>query len=640
MFVRVLKRFRVVLLLLTCSLQPFTTYAKVLTPLTSWAGQLGDVPLINWEIYVKGLGDAPIEGAAVTLTRLNGQLYGQGTTAKTGYIRFDNLPRTEYTLQVAAPAYDSVSKRIDAQARSGPIIKVSIELRRVANVEDAESALGLAMLAPKAQTEMGKALKELRDHQPSKARRHLEAAYHLAPTSAEVNFVFGVCASQLHEPDQAESHWTKTLEFQPRHLNALLSLSQLLLHENKPEKALPLLRRAATDEPSSWRVHALLAQTFWLLDWSDEAIEEAERALKLDHVQAAVMESLLAAAFAARGETARATSILEAFLIGHPENATAKQQLASLQNPKEAVGNRGTIIGNQEGEQDMEWGLRDTETSLLLPSNWLPPGVDEEVPPVDPAAACAIDDVLQKAGERVQEFATNVDRFTATEDLKQESINRWGSAFSPQTRKFDYMVSVEDLPPGRLHVEEFRNSHILQPDFPDGVATKGLPALVLIFHPYNVGAFDMTCEGLARKNGTLGWQVHFRQRGDKPNLIRAYRSGVNGKTYPVALKGRAWIAADTYQILRLETELMTPLPQIRLATDRTVIEYGPVHFLNGKLDMWLPQSAEVYYDWRGRRSHRRHSFSNYLLFAVEDNQRITVPKIENVLPPNQASPPR
>jgi tetratricopeptide (TPR) repeat protein len=638
MFVRVLKRFRVVLLLLTCSLQPLTTYAKVPTPLTAWARQFGDVPLINWEIYVKGLSGAPIEGAAVTLTRLNGQLYGRGTTTKTGYVRFDNLPRTEYTLQVVAPSYDSVSKRIDAQARSGSIIKVSIELRQVSDAEDAESALGLAMLTPKVQTEMGKALKELGDHQPNKARRHLEAAYHLAPTSAEVNYIFGVCASQSHEPDQAESHWTRTLELHPRHLNALLSLSHLLLHENKPEKALPLLRRAATVEPSSWRVHALLAQTFWLLDSSDEAIEEAERALKLDHVQAAVMEPLLATAFAGRGETARAISILEAFLIGHPENAAAKQQLASLQNPQEAVRNKGTLIANQEGEQGMECCLRDTVTSLPLPSNWLPTGVDEEVPPVDPAAACALDDVLQKAGERIQEFATNVDRFTATEILKQESINKWGSASSPQTRKFDYMVSVEDLPPGHLHVEEFRNSHSLQPDFPDGVATKGLPALVLIFHPYNAGAFDMTCEGLTRKNGTLGWQVHFRQRSDKPNLIRAYRSGVNGKTYALALKGRAWIAADTYQILRLETDLIAPLPQIRLATDHTVIEYGPVHFLDGKLDMWLPQSAEVYYDWRGRRSHRRHSFSNYLLFAVEDNQRITVPKIENELPPNQASP--
>jgi hypothetical protein len=42
--------------------------------------------------------------------------------------------------------------------------------------------------------------------------------------------------------------------------------------------------------------------------------------------------------------------------------------------------------------------------------------------------------------------------------------------------------------------------------------------------------------------------------------------------------------------------------------------------------MWLPMSADVYYDWRGRRIHRRHSFSNYVLFGVEEKQKISAPK--------------
>jgi len=45
--------------------------------------------------------------------------------------------------------------------------------------------------------------------------------------------------------------------------------------------------------------------------------------------------------------------------------------------------------------------------------------------------------------------------------------------------------------------------------------------------------------------------------------------------------------------------------------------------------MWLPQSAEVYYDWRGKRIHRRHSFANYLLFDVDEKQHIAEPKTQN-----------
>jgi hypothetical protein len=190
------------------------------------------------------------------------------------------------------------------------------------------------------------------------------------------------------------------------------------------------------------------------------------------------------------------------------------------------------------------------------------------------------------------------------------------------------VVSIQEVRHRYLNVEEYRNgAGGATSDFPDGVATNGLPALVLIFHPYNAMNFEMTCEGLARWNGDLAWQVHFKQRTDKPNTIKRYRIGADGPSYPVALKGRAWISADNYQIVRLETDLVSPVPQIRLVADHADIEYGPVKFKQGDVNMWLPLSAEVYFDWKGRRIHRRHSFSNYLLFAVDDKQKITVPKV-------------
>jgi hypothetical protein len=219
------------------------------------------------------------------------------------------------------------------------------------------------------------------------------------------------------------------------------------------------------------------------------------------------------------------------------------------------------------------------------------------------------------------------------ESVEHKSINKWGIPSTSETRKFNYLVSIEEARPGFFNVEEYRGSANSNNGFPDGLETNGLPAMVLIFHPYNAGDFEMTCEGLARWNGSLAWQVHFRQRSDRPNRMRAYRLGASGPSFAVALKGRAWIAADNFQIVRLETDMIAPLPQIRLAADYTVIEYGLVHFSGRKLDMWLPKSAEVYFDWRGRRIHRRHSFSKYLLFSVDDKQSISAPKATQETPP-------
>ena len=267
----------------------------------------------------------------------------------------------------------------------------------------------------------------------------------------------------------------------------------------------------------------------------------------------------------------------------------------------------------------------------------MPPDIDEKVPPVEPNTSCALNEVIKKAGERIEEFVGNVDRFAATESLKHETINKWGLASSPETRKFDYLVSIQEVKAGFFNVEEFRTVGNALGEFPDGVESNGLPALVLIFHPYNVGSFDLTCEGLARWNGGLAWQLHFRQRADRPNNIRSYKVGINGITYPVSLKGRAWIEAESYHIVRLETDLVRPVPEIRLAADHTAIEYGPVHFRERNLDMWLPQSAEVYSDWRGRRFHRRHSFSKYLLFSVDDKQAISAPKSAAEMHPKSSS---
>ena len=109
--------------------------------------------------------------------------------------------------------------------------------------------------------------------------------------------------------------------------------------------------------------------------------------------------------------------------------------------------------------------------------------------------------------------------------------------------------------------------------------------------------------------------------------------GFEGPSHPVALKGRAWIDAESYQIVRLETDLVAPVPEIRLVADRTAIEYGPVRFRTRNVEMWLPSTAEVYFDWKGRRFHRRHSFSNYLLSAVDEKQLISAPKSAEEMPP-------
>jgi tetratricopeptide (TPR) repeat protein len=571
------------------------------------------------EVDVHGPNGAPVLGSVyVSLIRDNAQVF-MTAMAVGGKARFDNVPKSELMAQVVASGYETAKKKFEVLDKGE--VKVGIELQPMSDKEAAAAGRSISALNPKAQKDIGRALEALRANKAGDARGYLQAAERDAPNSAEVEYLYGVYASQMNDMNLARSYWMRALELNPNHLSALLAVSQGLLHERKPEQAMSYLERAVEVEPSSWRVHMLMAQADLLQNKDDDAVKEAERAMELGHERAATVQPLLAHALFEKGEKDRAIQMLQDYAQTHPTDANAKKLLETLKNPSTTTHSAGGVSAADEAAN-----VTPGTAAMEVASNWLPPDVDEKVPPVEAGAPCSLDEVLHKAGSQLESFVRDVDRFTATETLKHQSINKYGIASSPEKRKFDYLVAIQEVRKGYLSVTEYRNGGGAQSEFPDGIVTNGLPATVLIFHPYYAPNYEMSCEGLARSNGTLAWQIHFRQKQGKPNAIRSYQPGLHGPSYSVGLKGRAWISADNYQIVRMETDLVAPLPEIRLLAEHTEIEYGPVQFQKADVHLWLPQSAEVYFSWMGHQVHRRHSFSNYLLFGVDEKQNISAPK--------------
>jgi len=126
--------------------------------------------------------------------------------------------------------------------------------------------------------------------------------------------------------------------------------------------------------------------------------------------------------------------------------------------------------------------------------------------------------------------------------------------------------------------------------------------------------------------------MHFRQRADQPNRIHDIKIG--GMIYPIDLKGRAWISAEKFQIVHMESQLVKPMPAIQLLTEHQIVDYGPVQFKSGQL--WLPSSAELYFDYHKHRYHRKHSFSHFMLFSTNSREEVQAPKQKPGIPqPNE-----
>ena len=113
------------------------------------------------------------------------------------------------------------------------------------------------------------------------------------------------------------------------------------------------------------------------------------------------------------------------------------------------------------------------------------------------------------------------------------------------------------------------------------------------------------------------------------------------QSYRVDLKGRAWISADTFQIVHVEADMVNPIHEIQLLSEHQIVEYGPVPFAKKKTMLWLPKNVEIYFDFRKHRYYRQYNFDDYALFDVdvsENHKRPPDPSTSEPVPSTKKDP--
>jgi tetratricopeptide (TPR) repeat protein len=555
--------------------------------------------------------------AVVNLYTFSGGSAGIGVL-RAGTAEFTNLSPASYTLEIIAVGYERLTENVQIMT-SGERQQLSISLTPEAAPSAAAPPPGSPILAPNAEKEATKALEDLRANKSDDARKHLEKASHTAPSHPDISYLWGMYYAQVKDFATAKVYWEKTVQIAPRHVFSLSALAQLALQKLDYATATGYLVRASEAAPSAWRYHERLAETYLEQKQYEEAQKHAQRALELGKERAAGAHFVLAQAFLNSNNSQGAEKALAAFLTSQPSGpraVEARKLLDTLQKPELTPPATASIATPAPA----------LAADLMPPPKWMPPDVDESMPAVESTAGCPLQKIQEEAGKRVSDFVDAVNRIAATESLENEVLDRSGIAVRRASRRYSYVASVQQVRPGLYSMEEYRNGMMDLEQFPERIATLGLTALVMAFHPFYVNDYDLACEGLSRWHGGLAWQVHFRQRPDKPARLRSYR--VNSMSYPISLRGRAWISADNFQIVSLETDLVSPVPQIQLRAEHVAVEYMPVKFVSHHQELWLPESAEIYFNYGNRRMHRRHHFRDYMLFAVDERQQISLPKVE------------
>lgn len=612
-------------------LLPATIVAVLLlTPGVSQAQFGGGVSVV---VRVTSWEGGPLDEAADVMLAPEGQQGLHETTGPVAEAQFDHVKPGRYDVEAKALGYKTGHATVEVDSsRMAFVVTVSLQ----PDSEDDQSANTGTLLAPKARKEMEKGDAALKAGKFAEAEEHLKAAYKLAHGDPDINYMLGYASMELKKYDDAQKYLLAAVSLKPQYTLALIALGRLYLETGDPKSATEALEQAIAFDSSNWRAHWLLAEAYLREKSYEQAAHEAGLAVKTGNRAGDGAQLILGQALAALGRNAEAIEALRAYLVASPNDpsaATIRSAIAVLQQQIDAQASRQSVSLSTGPAADSNAApLATPETTALAPVhsepappvvNWAPPMIDETTPIVAKGIVCPVSQLVQNTGARMIELVANFNNIDATEEMVHERLDGIGKPIETVKRRFDYLVSVSEVRPGVLDVEELRNGSAAPSVFPANIATRGVPALALVFHPDFRSDYEMTCAGQGELRGHAAWIINFRQKDHRPSRLRLYR--VNSMVYPVSLEGRAWIDAETFQVMRLETDMIHPMPEIQLLRDYIRVDYKPVRFEGAKVVLWLPSAADMYFDFRRERYHRHENLSKYRLFSVGATQQINQP---------------
>ena len=539
---------------------------------------------------------------------------------------FTNVPYGDYDVEVSAVGYLSTHKQLNVL---GTMAQQHIEI--VLQRDPAAMNLDVTdtRLTAKVRKEAKRAVSALKSGNLNEAQKQLEEAYRSAPSSPDLNFLLGYLYFQKKDYTQAGNYLSTATTLNPHNGQALTLLGRTGLERQDYPAARSALEQAVLSDTENWVPHDLLADTYLHEKNYPKARDEAQVAISKGKNAAGSAELVLGEALVNLGQSQDGVQALKAFLEKSPRHPVAGQVRALIAEIEESASTTSLV----ENTSQAKVKLTGVDPLLALPAPklslraWQPPGVDDIKLTVAPGVTCPADNVIGESGKRVQELVADVTRFAAVEDLFHQALDQYGNPVRTETRKYNYVASISEIEPGFLSVDEYRADKLDLHGYPDSIASTGFAALALVFHPHMRDNFEMGCEGLGDWHGQATWLIHFRQRDDRPSRMHSYRVG--NQEHSVGLKGRAWITADKFQILRIEAEMVNPMPEIQLLSEHQVVEYGPVPFPKKSTTLWLPKSAEIYFDFRKHRYYRRHSFDHYMLYSVDTEEHRKEPKVKD-----------
>jgi hypothetical protein len=226
--------------------------------------------------------------------------------------------------------------------------------------------------------------------------------------------------------------------------------------------------------------------------------------------------------------------------------------------------------------------------------------------------------ILEQTGARVADFFRNMVDVVAREEVSQEVLGPAGVVVASQKTKYDYLILAngQETPPA---YDEYRTDAQGQQTEQGGVEqgyaiTIGFALKCVYFLPALRSHSRFRYLGEQVIGGRDSYVVAFAQRPQDATYWGTVRSPWG--SVRILDQGIAWIDKNTFQILRVRTDLLAAHREIGLAEQTTEVTFGEVRLADLAHPLWLPCEARVYALFQGQAFRNEHWYTDYERFRV------------------------
>ncbi|MGA2982600.1 MAG: hypothetical protein ABSG32_02230 [Terriglobia bacterium] len=471
--------------------------------------------------------------------------------------------------------------------------------------------------ADSAQQNFARASGMLHDARTSaKAVALLSALVKKTPQCVECRTLLGLADLQAGGVSSAQEDFSQAAlvklspSEEPRLANSLLALGVLAEWSGESPKALGLLMRAlklAPEDPLALQEvgRTLSNQKNW--EAADEYLLKAEKAgappeIRLLRCRAALEE----------GDVQEADQEMRVYLAG--------REIKSFPLPARAL---YAQVENQLSLQSFSkaQSLVDEPLPQIL-KEW--PELEGLEPAADQGQLAAI---LEKTGATVEAFFRDFQNATSHELIEESKLAKDGKVKKSLEQKFQYLLLTTPYQ-GGLSLEEYRTDSSGQRIRPTGsedgfMLSAGFASASLLFHPAYQSGAKFRHLGRAHGNGTNYDVVAFAQVPAKAMMCE--RFSTPDARVLVLHQGLAWIDPHDSRIVRLRTDLLVPMPNVRLQRETTEISYALVRFKDVPTPLSLPAQVTVTVQWKGATFQNQHQYSDFKLFNTAVKEKHPTP---------------